>query len=404
LSSRSEAPARIERPFTPAQLAERWGCSTRHVRNLVIEGRLRAFRLGGKLLRIPAQAVEEFECLTGPSAASEESASSSSTGTGDGTVTALTPVTREAERLAPALFSELTRPKGKTVEALWQAYTADKAGRAVIGTMAHTWKALRDRFGPIPGDAITIEDCRAHTAARRTAGIKDGTIHTELGHLRMVLVWAERHRLIERASHIERPSKPKPKEAHLTREEAKRLIAAAGLPHIRLFIILALGTGARSAALLDLTWDRCDFDRGLIDLRNPSITTPHKGRAIVPMNRTVRAALLESQAGALTPHVIEWAGQRVGSVKKGLSAAARRAKLQPVSPHMLRHSAAVHMAEAGVPMEEIAQYLGHSDVAVTRNVYARFSPHHLRTAAAALEYDDLGSVNQGALRRIGDRP
>ncbi len=54
---------------------------------------------------------------------------------------------------------------------------------------------------------------------------------------------------------------------------------------------------------------------------------------------------------------------------------------------MLRHSAAVHMAEAGIDMEEIAQYLGHNDVNVTRRVYARFSPNYLKNAASALEYD-----------------
>ena len=54
---------------------------------------------------------------------------------------------------------------------------------------------------------------------------------------------------------------------------------------------------------------------------------------------------------------------------------------------------AVHLAEAGNSMEVIAQYLGHEDVNVTRKKYARFSPTYLREAAAALEYDDLGSTN-----------
>lgn len=43
------------------------------------------------------------------------------------------------------------------------------------------------------------------------------------------------------------------------------------------------------------------------------------------------------------------------------------------------------MAEAGIPMEEIAQYLGHANVEVTRKVYARYSPDYLRKAASALE-------------------
>jgi integrase len=295
----------------------------------------------------------------------------------------------EAHRVAPGIYTELTRPKGTTVATLWQAYTQDKAGRAIVGTMVHTWKALRNRFGPMEGEEITIEDCRAHMRERRNADIMDGTLLTELGHLRMVLRWAEKHRLIDRAPYIERPANPEPKDLHLTKAEARALIDAATMPHVRLYIILALSTGARNAALLDLTWDRCDFERGMIDLRNAEIMTPHKGRAIVPMTRTVKAALLTAKQGALSGHVIEWAGQKVASVKRGLHFAAKRAGVGHVSPHMLRHSAAVHMAEEGVSMEEIAQYLGHSNVNTTRKIYARFSPDYLRKAAAALEYDDL---------------
>jgi len=62
-----------------------------------------------------------------------------------------------------------------------------------------------------------------------------------------------------------------------------------------------------------------------------------------------------------------------------------------------RQLAACHMAEAGVPMSEISQYLGHSDEKVTRSIYARFSDEHLRKAAAALELDEIGP----AKRRMG---
>lgn len=315
---------------------------------------------------------------------------------------------RIAEIAAEGIYADLTRPKGDTVKEIWDAYVNDKSGRAVVGTMVHTWKALGKRFGHLTPRDITIAECRAHTEERRAPtearpkGIHDGTIHTELGHLRMVLLWAEKHGLIEKAPYIERPAKPRPSERHLTRRQAGKLIESASLPHLRTFIIIALGTGARSRAVMDLTWDRCDFGRGQIDLRNPEINIPHKGRAIVPMNNMVREALIRAREIALTNHVIEWAGKPVGSVKKGLAAAAKRSGLPPVSAHMLRHSAAVHMAEAGISMDEIAQFLGHSNVKVTRDVYARFSPDHLKQAAAVLEYGEqtasdvvlFGSLNR----------
>jgi len=302
---------------------------------------------------------------------------------------------REAARLAPAIYAELTRPKGKSIEELWQAYAQDRAGRAVLATMRYTWKALYPRFARADGDTVTVADCRAHTEQRRQAGIADGTIHTELGHLRMVLRWAEKQGLITHAPHIERPNKSKPVDKFLTRAEVRALMDAATMPHVRLFIELAITTGGRSGALLDLTWDRVDFERGQIDLRNPFLQFPHKGRAVVPMNRTLRSALLVAKEGTLTPFVIEWAGQRVRSVKRGLARSAKRAGLDHVSPHTLRRSAARHMVEAGVPISEVAQYLGHTSEKVTFSTYGRFSVDYLKRAAAALEYDDLAMAKRG---------
>jgi integrase len=308
---------------------------------------------------------------------------------------------KEAARRAPARYAELTRPVGRTVADLWRGYEKDMAGRAVVGTMAYTWRALKDRFGPMDGEAITIEDCREHTRERHKAGIKDGTIHTELGHLRMVLKWAEKHRFIGRAPAIERPTKPEPKHSFLTRAEVTRMLDAANAAHIRLAILLMIGTGARSTAARELTWDRVDFERRIIQLRNPFDTARRKGRATIPMNDMLVAALSEAKEGALSPFVLEWAGKPIGSIKRGLKAAGTAIGRPDVSPHMLRHSAAVWLAEDGHSMEEIAQFLGHSNTKMTVAVYARFSPTHLRKLAdsldlhSALRFAEPGNRNAG---------
>lgn len=305
----------------------------------------------------------------------------------------------EAYRLAPGVYAELTRPAGSHIAALWAAYVADLDGRAIVPTMGHSWKALRDRFGALEPRDLTVQHCRDHVAARRAAGIKDGTIHTELGHLRSALLWAVKRGLLDRAPHVERPSKPPPREVYFTRAEIARLIRECEpSPHVRLFVILAMATAGRREALLGLTWDRVDLDGGTIDLRDPTIARRHKGRAIVPMNRTARAALVEARAVKRSAFVIEYHGEPVVSVKKALAAAGARAGLRGVTHHALRHVAGAHMIEAGVDMELVSQYLGHSDVRVTRSVYARFSVDALRGAAAVLEYDDLGEA--GAIRRV----
>lgn len=292
---------------------------------------------------------------------------------------------REAYLIAPALYAELNKPEGSKVEDLWQSYVTEKAGKAIIPTMGHTWKALKERFGSRDGDSITLDDCRAHTAARRSAGISDGTIHTELGHLRTVLVWAERHKFIDRAPSIERPQKPEPKDRYLTRDEVQRILAAVKAPHLKMAVHLMLATAARVTAILELKWERVDFDRRLIYLRDPDDKVKRKGRAVVPINNTLMMALREAKEGSFSEYVIEWAQEPVKSLKRGIATAARVAKVPGVSAHVFRHTAAVWMAEAGVEMEEISQYLGHSNVSITRNVYARYSPDYLRNAASALE-------------------
>jgi integrase len=253
--------------------------------------------------------------------------------------------------------------------------------------MIHTWKALEPVFGHLEGDQIGTEDCRSYTKTRRELGRSDGSIHTELGHLRMILVWAKGMKLITEAPAIERPAKPEPKDRYLTRNEVRKMMDAAKVPHIRLAILLMISTGARAGAALDLTWDRVDFERGVIRLRNPFDQTARKTRATVPMNDTLKEALQIAKKASLSPYVVEWAGAKVGSIKKGIAAAAKGAKLDDVTPHVLRHSAAVWLVEDGHTFEEVAQFLGHSDVRITYKVYARYSPTHLRKLADTL---DLG--------------
>lgn len=291
----------------------------------------------------------------------------------------------EAARRAPSRYAELTRPRGTTIADLWAAYRKEHAGRRIADNMEWSWRALKSRFGPMEAESLTVADCRAHMDERRKTGIKDGTLHTELGHLRIVLRWAQRIGLIERAPHIERPPLPAPKDAYLTRDEIAALLQAAQAPHLRLAIMLLIGTGCRIGAALELTWDRVDWSRRMIHLRNPFDTGKRKGRAAVPVNDRLLTALQEAHSGALTPYVIEWGGKPVKSIKTGLKRAGEAIGRPDVSAHMLRHSAAVWLAEDGHGMDEIAQFLGHASSAITAKVYARYSPDYLRKLASSLE-------------------
>lgn len=280
---------------------------------------------------------------------------------------------------------------GATVAEIWETYRKDLGDRPTAQTMLHTGKAVLAHFGHYRPDQITTKLCRDYAAARGEAGISQGSIHTELGHLRSAMTFAQRNRMIADAPYIERPPKPTPKERFLTPAEVKRLIDAAQAPHIALAIHLLFGTAGRVGAILDLTWDRVDLQRGVINLRLDDAKT-RKGRAIVPINASLRAALQTAHDAAICDYVIEYAGERIKSIRKGFEAACKRAYLNGVTLHTIRHSAAVAMVSNGIALERVAQYLGHSNIAVTYSTYGRFAPDHLSDAAAVLDIPTLRVV------------
>lgn len=203
----------------------------------------------------------------------------------------------EAEAL-DVIRKETMSTSGGTIADLWPLYLAEREGRRAHATMTSTGKVLLAAFGHLRPEQVTVQDCREYARARMDAGRSQGTAWTELGHLRIVLNWAAKKGLIEKAPMIELPQKPAPKDRYLTRAEAIRLIGAEAEPHILLAIKLMLGTAGRKGAILELTWDRVDFRRHTIDLRAQG-SGPRKGRALVPMNPMLLDALTEAKDTAL---------------------------------------------------------------------------------------------------------
>jgi integrase len=266
---------------------------------------------------------------------------------------------------------------------MWERYRLHLGARPAGKTMLSEAKAVLPHFGELYVSQVNRDTCAAYIKRRHAQGRKDGTILTELNRVASTLGFAKKEGLIDDVPPMTFPRRPEPKSDYLTRAQFKHLLDCAMMPHTKLFLILAITTGARLQALTQLTWDRVDMTKRLIDLKKPGHTG--KGRAVLPINNTLYDALLEAEKLSRCDFVLSWGGAPLRSVKRGLAQASSRAGLKTVTAHVLRHSAAVWMAEAGRPMSEIAQYLGHADDRITQRVYARYSPTYLRNSAAALE-------------------
>lgn len=286
-----------------------------------------------------------------------------------------------AEARARELWRARTTPASERVADLWPVYVADRQLEVSRKDRFDSlWKALAPHFGHKLGKAVNRQDCRDYHTARRKAGKSNSTVKTELEFLRACL----RHHYKDAAPGLWLPPESKPRDRYLTAEELDRLLDKISAPHVRLFVTLAIVTGARMSAILDLTWDRVDLAVGTVDLNPAGREITNKRRTTVKLNNRAQSALEEAKRAALTDYVIEYAGEPIKSIRKAIREAAIRAGV-PCSPHVFRHTSGVWMANADVSMEKIAQRLG-TTVKIAEKHYARFSPSYQKDAAEALEW------------------
>lgn len=265
--------------------------------------------------------------------------------------------------------------------------------------MRWQWVALKPHFADLqPADLeapIIVEGeertrCHKYALERHRAGIARDTIHSELSLLRTAMSWASKRNLIKDKVFVWVPPPGKPRRTALNEDQILQLLGAMveAPHHIRLAMLIALATGARKEAILDLTWDRVDFVYRTVDFNKPDersiLDTSHqKGRAKVDMSDELYGSLMHAKEFATCEYVIEYRGKRVGDIKKGVKAVFDRSGLKGkfLGLHALRHTLATSSVAAGIDMRKVQRMLGHDDIDTTDKVYAEFRRGALRDVA-----------------------
>ena len=155
---------------------------------------------------------------------------------------------------------------------------------------------------------------------------------------------------------------------------------------LRLLIL----TGARLSEVLTLKWDWIDFDNSCIRLPDPK--TGAKTIYLSPQARQVLTSLPRYEDN---PHVI--CGLKRGSclvnLQKPWRSIRKRAGLDNVRIHDLRHSFASTAVASGMSLPMIGKLLGHSQPQTTAR-YAHLSADPLKFAANQIgEKDRYNSSN-----------
>src|SRR4029450_5574306 len=84
----------------------------------------------------------------------------------------------------------------------------------------------------------------------------------------------------------------------------------------------------------------------------------------------------------------------IGDIKKGFAAACRRAGIEDVTPHTLRHTAATWLMQKGVELWQASGFLAMSEKTLVE-VYGHHHPDFMREAAEAIGKTFRGSCGLG---------
>lgn len=218
-----------------------------------------------------------------------------------------------------------------------------------------------------------LEPCQwthqATDAATAALPHAPGTLRRDLGCLSVFAKWLKREGLIASMPDWKMPSAPAPRQRYVSAEEMRRILATPAEMWFVQATRLAILTGQRIGAILDLKWTQ--IRGGVIDF-NFGVSGRCKKRGTVPLTAGVREVL---GGCALGDRVIndelpvnyfrylrEW--RRV----------CKACGIEGATPHMLRHGVATELVAAGVPLLEVSKLLGHADVSTTQRVYAKFAP------------------------------
>ncbi|AHJ63227.1 Integrase/recombinase (XerC/CodV family) [Granulibacter bethesdensis] len=216
--------------------------------------------------------------------------------------------------------------------------------------------------------------------------VAPGTLRREFNVLKAALRRAWKDDLLKKTPALETPVAHAVRDRYLTKQEARRLMDVCETPHVRVFLALAMYTGARKSSILALTWDRVDFLHSTVDFQEPGRPLTKKRRAIVPINSQLQAVLKEAHASRTCDHVVSYYGRAIPyGLRWSFRKVCERAELGWVpTPHYIKHSVVSWLAMAGVPVDAAADLVA-TDATTLKRVYRKFDPNYLRTVADALE-------------------
>lgn len=284
----------------------------------------------------------------------------------------------------------------------WQAGHLDGRDLAPSTREAHRWGAahLAEQIGSVK---LAMLDVHAVERALRTLSepphsLSKASLVKVRSTLRQVLNWAERRRVIAHnpAASAELPTsaaKAKARRA-LSPDELARVLAALP-PALEPLARLSGRLGLRPGEAAGVCGDALDLDGDPPALSVIRAVQLVKGRPTLTDHLKTKGArrtlaLPADMVDALAPILAKRGAELLftapgggplwpSTVRAALADACELAGVERITPNELRHTAATHLADAGLPPHQVADVLGHATTRMLDEVY-RHRPAVIRGA------------------------
>ncbi len=200
--------------------------------------------------------------------------------------------------------------------------------------------------------------------------------------------------------------------SYYTAAELKELLDKAEVDPIYIVILLAAYFGLRRSEVIGLKWDAVDFENKTVRISHKVIKTDDgivgmdvmktkSSYRTLPLIPQVEDALLKEKAKQEEMKAIMRRGyskkyteyicvDAIGELIKPdyvtnhFKILLRDNGLKQIRFHDLRHSCASLLLAQGVPMKMIQDWLGHSDMGTTANIYSHIDSESKKASAKAI--------------------
>ncbi|WP_067509447.1 site-specific integrase [Actinoplanes sp. TFC3] len=308
---------------------------------------------------------------------------------------------------------------------------------------------LRPGLGRKKLTKLTVRECDQLWQAKRAADYSSNSIRIMRTVLSKALGQAEREGLVPRnVAALSAPPRVSAKEGRtLTLDQAQMLLTALRGERREALVTIMLAYGLRRGEALSLHWDRLNWAEGtILVMHGVKRIKSHDNRPSARRTKLVISELKTRKSrrtlyltpeliALLRPHRAVQAEQRAAAVEAWqdhgmvfpseigtpmdpdnfshrFSALCKRVGLGHWHPHELRHSEASLMLAQGTELHVVSEVLGHTSIAITKDVYGHLLEAGQRSAAESMSRalfggsgSQTGSPNPGGSQRgsHGDR-